>query len=213
MTPEGGLWQAVAGTAPADQTVKPLLKTSTESGEWNGYTFTISSQPGRVDFILSSTLNGTDLPNIGTYQASINAFKALGMPNGLPSVIRAAFGAVALAPCASHKECYDGLGAIIQHVRISPDSREFLYRINNPLKSTVCVDIKLNCISTWGAIKVVFVTMADSKTTEEIKYAIRAELDFSTDAESNLLPDAKIDELLEELSKLGENILDVGPTP
>ena len=32
VTPEGGLWQAVAGTAPADQTVKPLLKTSTESG-------------------------------------------------------------------------------------------------------------------------------------------------------------------------------------
>ncbi len=208
-----GLWRAITGTDPADQTTKPLLKTSTETGEWNDYTLTVSTQPGRVDLILSPPATTTDLPNLGVYQELVSEFNALNLPEGLPRVIRLAFGAIALAPCSSHGECYTGLGQIITHVEISPNSREFLYRINNPSTSTVCNGFNLNCISTWGAIKVVLVRMADITTTEEIKYAIRAEFDLSTDAESELPHDANINGLLCELTSIGQNILNEGPAP
>lgn len=211
--PEGGLWKSIAGTDPTDQTVKPLLKTSTESGAWNGYSLTIGSQPGRIDFILSALEVSHDLPNIGTYQDTIEAFNALIIPQGLVSVARLAFGAVALAPYGSHEECYKGLGEIINHVQISPDSREFLYRINNPSKSNAYDNLNLNCISTWGAIKVVRINMSESKSSEDIKYAIRAELDISTDAELTLPSDVDIATLFQEFSGLGLSVLDLGPKP
>lgn len=210
---ELGLWRAITGADPADQTTKPLLRTSTETGEWNDYTLTVSTQPGRVDLILTPPATATDLPNLGTYHERVTEFNALNLPEGLPRVIRLAFGAVALAPCNSHAECYTSLGQIIKHVEISPDSREFLYRINNPSTSTACNGFNLNCISTWGAIKVVLVRMADLTTTEEIKYAIRAELDLSTDAESDLPIDANISELVTEFTSIGQSILNEGPAP
>lgn len=208
-----GLWRAITGTDPADQTTKPLLKTSTETGEWNDYTLTVSTQPGRVDLVLTPPITATDLPNLGSYQERVNEFNALNLPEELPRVIRLAFGVVALEPCNSHGDCYTGLGQILTHVEISPESREFLYRINNPSISTICNGFHLNCISTWGAIKAVQIRMAGSTTTEEIKYAIRAELDLSTDADTELPHDANVNGLFCELISIGQNILNEGPAP
>lgn len=210
---EGGLWKSITGTDPTDQTVKPLLKTSSESGIWNGYSLTIGSQPGRVDFILSALEGSLDLPNIGTYQDTVAAFDTLSIPQGLAPVVRLAFGAVALARYCSHEECYRGLGDIITHVQISPDSREFLYRINNPSKSEACENLSLNCISTWGAIKVVLINMSESKASEDIRYAIRTELDISTDADSILPLGVNIAAVFGEFSELGLRVLDSGPKP
>jgi len=208
-----GLWKAITGADPTDQTTKPLLKTSTETGEWSDSTLTVSIQPGRVDLMLSPLGTSSDLPNLGSYEERATIFNTINLPSELPRAIRLAFGAVALAPCNSHRECYTGLGKIISHVKISPDSKEFLYRINNPSTSTVCNSSNLNCISTWGAIKAVLVKIAGSTTTDEIKYAIRAELDLSTDAESKLPQDVNINELFVELTAIGQNILDKGPKP
>lgn len=208
-----GLWKATIGTDPEDETLKPLLKTSTESGQWNGYTLTITSQPGRVDLILSQTPNVPSLPNIGKYQDVVSEFNKLGVPEGLTPIVRVAFGAVMLAPYNSHKDCYVGLGEILTHVKLSTNSREFLYRINNPVISCTHANLSLNCISTWGAIKAVMVSLSDSKTSENTLYAVRTELDISSEAESELPNTVNIATLLEEFCNHGLRVLEEGPAP
>lgn len=212
--PSGGWWKAVTGTDPTDETVKPLLKTSTESGQWNDYSLTVGCQPGRIDFVLSPLplSIGPGLPNIGQYRPTVDAFNTLSPPQGLARISRVAFGAVALAPYNSHEECYAALGSIITHVEVSPTSREFLYRINNPAIANAHAGLSLNCISTWGAIKLMQL-MADVQPSESILYAIRAELDISSDAEVELPPDVDISALFQEFSTLGFNILESGPSP
>lgn len=211
--PAGGLWKSITDTEPADQTVKPLLKTTTETGLWQERTLTITSQPGRVDLILSSTPNVIGLPNIGSYADALASFRDLALPANFEQIIRIAFGVAVLSPYDSHEACYEGLGAMLSHVKISPKSREFLYRVNNPTTSSKHNGLHINCISTWAAIKSVIVAMSNSTTSETVSFAVRAELDISTDAESEIASGVNVTPILEEFYALGDKVLNEGPTP
>lgn len=205
------IWRKVVGEEPTDRAEKPAVRLVTEIGTWNEHQLTITSQLGRVDVLHQASMTVDQLPNAGSYSAALAPFLALPVPEGLPDINRLAFGAVMLLPRSSHEECYRTLDDLLPHLKLSPTSRDFQYRINNPIESVLCPGIRVNRLSTWSAIRA-NISLLNPENSLEL-YAVRVEIDVNTTVETPLSGKEDATAMMNELAEYARLLLVEGANP
>jgi hypothetical protein len=193
-----GLWERITGLPPQSRSERPQERLLIEEGIWEDNSLSVSVRPDRIDVIISSAPTMIpELPNAGQIEAVIS--KARNLLDTLPfnGVTRIAFGLVLLHPEQDHLSAYQTLERLLPNMQIESGAREFLYRINLPIKSKSNPLIEINRLRTWAAALIKFIHVDDSKSEE--LFATKLELDISTDKNYTLSGSPNIRDLINEL--------------
>ena len=204
------LWLHIVGSEPSERNEKPAARVISESGDWKDHKLVVGSQPGRVDVLLQAVVSSPDFPNAGKFEEVAGEFRVL-QSHGLPRTTRIAFGAVLLSPDESREACYRKLGNYLAHIKIDPASKEFSYSINNPRDSNVLPGAQLNCISKWAALQAQFTVLPSAAVFD--RYAVRLEIDVSTDSTKELPEGVDVAAVFGELMEVGTRISQEGAKP
>ena len=224
-TPQTGeWWKHAVGTEPESRGSKPARGEFTDSGTYQNNMLTVSVQPGRFDWFLSTPpptpeSAGAEFPILGEYASCLDAF-APALMNWFeycPPVLRLAYGAILLSPVGDQISGYRKLANYLDSVQIDTEnSRDFLYQINRPRQSRTGAQMLINRLSKWSVAAVFPLTMTLGRTAvvtgnSPQQFACRLELDISTPAESTQeFPKDHLKPLLEEFVNLGTEIANSG---
>lgn len=157
----------------------------------------LSSEPSRIDWILSKAPGESELPSLGGFEKLSQQFLALLSEWLRTSEIafkRIAFGAACLLPVPDHDAGYDQFSAYLPFV-LDPSSSDFRYRINHPIPSESLEDhTLLNRLQSWALARYSIIsfqlsvgqgpsTGKVSTTDNDPVFACRLELDVNTAAD------------------------------
>lgn len=211
-------WTQVVGAEPSDVALRPREGESQWSGEvqWHPLepaTLDLQLQPVRADWRLQS-IPKADQPlgfnSIGPLPeaSAILQDKLAPWLQSCPASLRLAYGGVLLLPAESVSAAYDRLSGFLPSLKLDPDSRDLLYRINRPRasKSLPGLEAGINRLTTWGVVtlKSLLITLpANTLSSQEGGSAIRLEFDMNTaPTRTDPLPAEGMGAIVTELAEL-----------
>jgi hypothetical protein len=211
----GTLWKDLTGDPPESDETRQREGSRRQWGVWQGMTLEVQSSAVRLDILAGPEIvPPSPSVTIGPFVSVLESFNKIvraWLAKGGFSCTRLAIGLVVLAKASDREETYGLLGKLVPSVKFDPDhSREPLYRINRPKKSSTMTDMEFNRLTTWNSI-LIKVSIADSGTSTKVidqTYA-RLECDHSTPAEwpSGIASD-QVPKIYDELiSMASENAL------
>lgn len=179
--PVANLWQTITGLPPYNRTERPQEGLLIEEGQWNDNALTTTIRPDRIDITIGAVASSLPiLPNIGNIDIIASILNELMDKIPFENAIRLAFGAVLLHPEQDHYNAYQSLAEFLPHIKIDPESREFLYRINFPAQSKYDPSIEINRLRTWSVVVLRFINIVSDKQNVKELFTTRLELDINT---------------------------------
>ena len=224
-------WEEMTGTEPATTQAKPFYRV--ESGEYQGATLTVASDPLKIAWIATPLPVASELTTspptfrpFSRYKDWFVGVMSAWLPH-CPPVYRLAFHAKLIRPVEGGPA---GASRLLNlylspKVQVDSDSSDFLYRVNRKCVSATpdLTDRRINRIATWSAMTFTMqmqilgveamtgaITMnAPTQPTEHV--ACSLELDINTILEQkNKLPPERLPQLFQELATLGTEIAENG---
>lgn len=223
---ELALWQNVIGVEPESSTRRKFVRTV--EGFPSGVAAQLTIDPQKIDWRFSLAIDLSNPPSglrvIGPFTSAVarcESYFRTFLQSGCPPIKRLAFGAILIQPVENHEAGYRQLDDYLPAVTLSPESSEFLYRINRKVKAHSVSDLTLNRLSTWACIRQGRTTVAISAPDGGIltetggeEFFCRLELDINTEAgRTTPLPESSLLMLWEELVGLGRGIAERGDVP
>jgi hypothetical protein len=206
-------WSDVTGDSPENRVQQPKKGIYQDNGPFANGNLSLRIEPTRIDWIFNKP------PNDDASRFSFEEARRFneGMLRWLmwcPPLLRLAFGAVLTIPVESREEGYNRITHYLPHVKLDPESSDFMYQINRPrrveLGGTV---LAINRLSKWA------ISMVESRQitpfAEHIVvtrlFACRLELDISTPPDfKGELPHDKLGTIFEVLVDYGREIATEG---
>ena len=152
-----GWWIRAAETEPESCNTKPARGELIEAGFVEGNVFTLSVQPGRINWFLNPNMfpQGEDaspsgIKSVGSFRSASQLFLAIirRWLSECPPTVRLAYGAVLLEPVASRETGYRRIAEFLPAVAIDAlGSEDFFYQINRPGSSPAIAGQRLNRLS------------------------------------------------------------------
>lgn len=215
-------WKDVMGTEPAVQTIRKGGLVREEVGDAFGGSLALITEPGRVDWRLSTKVKVEEFPDafpmIGNFVETAGQFvEAIARwAASSPSLARLAFGGTAALLAQDKRHAYELLDALLPAVEIDPDSADFQYRINRRRRIQLAgQDVQINRLSAWTAVQVHAIVITDppQHITAPLWHAVQTELDINTVPDFGPFPQTQFEELLRSLARMGTEILSEGDVP
>ncbi len=178
-------WVAVVGEPAESQVLLPKKRLSREEGPLGSGRLILETQPTRIDWVFSKTLDGDAL---GHFTIVTEQFASL-MDRWFDifdSIQRLAFGAILSFSVNSKTEGYERLQSFLKRVQLDPqNSSDFLYQINRPRTfKHDDFEIRINRLSKWTvALSQTLEISPESNHLISSQYACNLDLDINTDAE------------------------------
>ena len=207
-------WNQITGRDPNETSTKKLETTTT--GDFNEWSLLLTVDLLRVMWTLSPKLDPesppTGMPTLGAYTLARKAFLdqiTNWFASSCPPIKRMAFAGLLMQEATSHEDAYKLLHHYLKKtVQIDPLSTDFNYRINRR-KHSRCLDLGINRITTWSAVKVTISAQAflagrehasALQTVTDSQYGALLQVDVNTDADrEDEIPSDKLVALLAEL--------------
>jgi hypothetical protein len=165
------------------------------------------------------------MPTLGPFPPARDGFVKL-MTRWLtgqhPPLRRLAFAGKLIQITPSKESAYQDLGKYLPDIKLSPNSSDFIYRINRPRASTSGIrKLQMNRLSTWSVSKFMLQAHGVLGTGEVMPQQVAAELfavslefDINTGWEfKELLPVRKQVLLLRECAQLATELAECGDIP
>ena len=215
------LWETLTGEKPEKVDSQPRANIIVESGTVVLGSLTHSSDPLRINWILSPSQGQqqktASFPTLGSlFETKDQFIKMMNdwlSSDAVPETNRIALGSVSLIVNDNKASAYKQLSTLLHHVTIDiENSTDFFYQINRPIQSTVEPDLIINRLSKWNAIRAMGLGLLIGEKSEVIQEnrgysASRLELDINThQSNKKIFSKEKLIPLLQELSKLGDQI-------
>ena len=215
------LWGTLTGEKPEKVDSQPRANIIVESGTVVLGALTHSSDPLRINWILSPSQGQqqktASFPTLGSlFETKDQFIKMMNdwlSSDAAPETNRIALGSVSLIVSDNKALAYKQLSTLLHHVTIDiENSTDFFYQINRPIQSTVEPDLIINRLSKWNAIRAMGLGLLIGEKSEVIQEnrgysASRLELDINThQSNKKIFSKEKLIPLLQELSKLGDQI-------
>jgi hypothetical protein len=215
-------WMKIVGTSPENISINQKISAHHYEGEFHAGLLVIDLNPIRIDInYIATKLN---YPNqqgflslglfdkvVSSFIPSIHSFLKL---DNCPAAQRIAFGVTLFSRAESKESSYLFLSEYLKNkIVIDPKfSRDFLYQINRPKKSTTIDDLEINRLSKYFALKFqTIVTQPFSglppQNIIDGEYTANLEIDINTqgDYSLELSRDQQL-HLLDELVNLARDI-------
>jgi hypothetical protein len=195
ITPE--IWKAITDQ-DEPQTQQSFAGGRSFIGPFQGGVLNLSGVGSRIDCVLlpkspSAVIDEGYVPTVGPWPAAGHRFvtsTSTWLAAFKQPIYRLAFGGSLLTKCAGLHDAYTQLLGMLQSVKGDPERmRELVYRVSWPLSSRTVNGLILHRITTWAALQIQLQLMMQTGTktmttgTPATTYAVRLELDHSTDAE------------------------------
>lgn len=218
-------WLDIVGTPPEIQTSKPRSGMFRQEGIVDSAKFIINVEPTRLDLILESARESSveeeGFRSIANFPEAIEKYTPLMLKclslSSFPVIHRLAFGAIVLQPVPDRIAGYQLLRNYLDSVKIDAEnSSDFSYQINRRRPSKVASgDLLINRLTKWwvavqrtGQIKLDSTNVLFLQAPET--HACRLELDISNVPSTKILERELLPKLLNELVKLGVEIVQEG---
>lgn len=208
-------WRHVAQAEPENFSKHGALGVTSANGSWSGGRLIVQAAHARVDAIFAVSEPGADSVSKNRYLGSFSDAETVFLQRikqWIPADIactRLAFGCNLVLPGASIRETYENIAKLLPTVRLDVESsRDFIYQINRPTKSTVVDGLALNRLTKWSNRKIMFGAFSLNSDKFEAfpvaeEFETFLELDFNTAADySELLPLKAVSLLIDELVAL-----------
>jgi len=203
------LWNAITGAEPQSTTNVHATGVKHDQGMFLGGQLNVATAATRVDVILSAVFGGLDFPNLGAVDdisAEFGKLVIAAAADQLEHASRIAYGIIATRLSTDRNESYSVLDELLSNVKVSPDSKEFLYQVNLPRDSHTDKSVMLNRLGRWSALVMKQVSADDLTSKGSEIHSVRVELDINTAQGSSLLNVDK-EKLLTELINEGNLML------
>ncbi|MBN2238178.1 MAG: hypothetical protein JW712_00250 [Dehalococcoidales bacterium] len=218
-------WETLTGESPEKVDSQPRAKLISESGFFFIGNLVYRADPIGINWILSPTeeqqQQATSFVALGPFSDIKNSFVGLFSDwlssDSCPPINRIALGAVCISESANKEASYKALDDLLQHVSIDiENSTDFLYQINRPIESSVLDGVLINRLSKWSAMQtsslgIILTGHPEIIQDQSSKYGCRLELDINThQSNKDVIPKDKLVSLLDEFSRIGEDISSKG---
>lgn len=187
-------WISIAGEPPDAENVLPKEQVVSVSGAHKGVLLTISSSPGRVDFVVQPPAPQPGRLGSPVAGDAAELLEALGevvsaLAERVPASNRLALGGVLLRPGSSREETYGLLKETLKSVAVNPEKMsDLIYRVNWPIE----VEGRgYNRLGTWSSILAKTFAFAPDGTTH-VGFAEAHYLNFEFDINTMPRPGAEI---------------------
>lgn len=181
-------WSSLTGQQPESVTNRPAQGVQIEEGQWGNGHMLISSQPGRLEVILSATpRESSSIPTLGDFGTVLENFEALFFKVSLPKVLRMAVGVKLNRFFKSDREAAVFIGELIPDFKPSADYSDLMIQYNNPRKYPKIGGLVLNRLlkcSQMAFHTVQFV--ANQQVDNKLLPVVQLEFDFNTSPVSSL---------------------------
>jgi hypothetical protein len=222
---EPAWWAGLTGFQPETKTSKPSRGELQEAGPFGDGTLVLSSQPSRVDWFLGPRLED-GIPKDSRFAGRFNEVFPVFIPlmrrwltNG-PGLLRLAFGAILHRPVQNRADAYTRLAQSLPALQIDIEhSEDLIYQINRPRDSVVVPKLKVNRLSKWSTALLIGFQLDFSKPLVHQRmsggeFTCRFEFDINSDGRNTqVLPQAQVPDLFEELTKLALELAVKGDIP
>lgn len=223
-TPQNGmidlekLWQKLLKNSPEEIKNKPNLNFKEVIGDFKTGKLSIQSQGPRVDlFYLPIFAPDSKFPVIGPFEKCIVDFvsiseKLIKLYNFDP--LRLAFGGEFFIPAKDKAAGYSTIAKILKNdVKVDAiNSCDLLFQINKPRKSKVIKDLLINRLSKWAVFQIsAVVASPEGMSVQPSNIACHLEIDINTSPETPSLPRSSLQNIYNELVKLGAEVINKGP--
>ncbi len=218
-------WSDLTGSQPETRISKPQVGLFQDTGTFEGRTFVLSVQPGRVDWFFNpgpSQLEGSEFSSIGEVTSVLNIFipQMLRWLEMAPPITRLAYGVTLLEPVEDTSAGYNRLAELLPAVHIDPKaSSDFLYQINRPRKSALDIEnLSVYRLSAWSVVSLRRFSISfavgsppvipvEPSQVGETTTAVRIALDISTTPNfRGELPHGRLGEIFQELIDLATEL-------
>lgn len=221
-------WLAVVGEPPESKTERLRESLQTMEGHLGKAKLILNVLANRVDWIVGFDPNLdqelTESPNIGSYPDVLESFRNKIFPwlKSAPAVTRLAWGATLSQPVADRVTGYRKLQEYLPSLKVDPEnSSDLLYQINRPRKSKTMEGLVVNRLQKWSVLTFHTLQFQVGATQAQIEQRMhhavsgcRVELDINTaEGRAEILPKERVDDLVQELVRIGDEILTKGDTP
>lgn len=132
--------------------------------------------------------------------------------NFLPKINRLAIGSLLFYPLPTQFETYKKLDEFIDEVDLKPEFEDFLFQINKKTQSQVITELEINRLEKWASMRIQAEQMDNAQViNEDTIHTCKLEIDVNTDANrTEELEDKSIENLFDELKRLGREIVSTG---
>jgi hypothetical protein len=148
-------WLSITGAPPDAENVLPREQVVSVSGTYKGVQLTMSSSPGRVDFVIQPLVpqpGRLGSPVAGDAEELLEVLEEVvaALADRVPTSNRLALGGNLFRPSSSKEETYALLRETLKSVAVNPEKMSDLnYRVNWPVE----VDSRgYNRLGTWSSI-------------------------------------------------------------
>jgi hypothetical protein len=220
----GMWWEEVCRGLPDSEVTERAKDMYTATGPFEGGRLRLRVQPGRIDWLLEATEQDfLGVPTIGDLPGSLDAFCELAARwfavEGLPQLMRIAFGTVLLHPVADRETGYKQMQSYLNYVQLDPaGSSDFMYQINRPRDSQSGIpQLCVNRLSKWSVLTYQPAILhlgpqgIEPVSQPTAQYACRLELDVNTVADFHgRFEREQLQSVFNELVELGKEIVREG---
>ena len=218
-------WEEAVGGKPENEHIDHQKGVKEQKGTLNGNLLVMVSQPGRIDWTLEATEEGSSepskLPTVGSMSGdALEPFVGIvkNWLNRCPPTNRLAFGTILGRLVADAQAGYEEIQPYLHNVRLNPQGiSDFFYQINRPKESTVNQGIRINRLSKWSVALVgtvgITIDPAASKASASMiqrRHICRLELDINTAALSDAVSGDDAYAIFQELIEHGQDIASKG---
>ena len=222
-----GWWSATLGESPEVTESRPREQSVRLSGALGNGLLTVNNLPGRTDFVMEPTGEGTGIGNpdwpvlaMGSYRDAASSLVdpvKTWIMTGAP-VYRLALGALLLLPAADLRSVYQSLSDFLPTISLDGISTpDFLFRINRARASVREPSVLINRLAGWSTAQGQGISISGDRgelTTGPVQYAAHLELDINTHTADGQRFDQSLSvDLLDELVDLGYEIAHEGDKP
>lgn len=213
------LWETLTGQRPEKADSQPRANVITEEGPVVLGSLTHTSDPLRVNWILSPSQDQQQRTQSFPTLGSLSIVKAQFISmiadwltsQAVPGTTRIALGSIALVINQNKASAYKQLAALLHHLQIDiENSTDLSYQINRPVNSTVQPGLIINRLSKWSAVHLYQFLIAPQQgpiRDPKTHVATRLELDINTSQHHTApLPKDNLVPLLHEFSHIVDRI-------
>jgi hypothetical protein len=155
-------WENCFGGPPEESTQNLRLGTKSLTGDFGGGKLTLKLEPGRIDWLVFPQVPNIpddspgEVPSIGPIADTFELFSGLAERwlrlDGLPEIIRIAFGTVVRHPEQDSETAYARLPDYL-HFQIPSGASDFNFQINIPTASRTGIQgLRVNRLSRWSIL-------------------------------------------------------------
>lgn len=216
-------WKDVTGEEPETTTTKRASGERIDEGQFENdrLWLNVSSGPqGKVDWIWYPQIDSSGgFATIGEFSSANPTFDNLlrgWVRDKCPPAIRFAYGATFLSDVESPAAGYEFLQAALPFIKFElGEWSDFTFNVNKLMQSEALaateISPRLNAFTKWNSIKMIHAILDGSPAPSIEAYAVRMEIDLSSDAANRLhIPKDLLDALLTEFYTLAKRYQEEG---